>query len=459
MQKILLVLLFLLLSQHLFGQNIFENYKAADTIYGERLTVGTSDMGYYHSSEYGNTLNLNFNANYTKWKYTPAFLYNMQAFGYTNYSRSNYYDPYIVSREQNARYNTSNENLLYLGGAISYYFKPRKFFVSAAYSAELRNYSSNYERNYSSTTGQGFLWTGMGYGRIDNAEGLEQAINVSESLTKNKIIKTKLSSATLKEIDSKLYKFRNGNYENKYIDDASIKLMKDIENILIKNNEIDHPLDAENSVRLFQILLNTSQRFFYYPRYIGSELNVQFQTQTFSYEKPKENYLKISGIYAYPISQRTNLLFSASYARKFNDDAGGYLYQFPSYYSYYSNIPDYFNVEYNISRKGLGVFEGNSYYYFDGHQSRFNLGFNITHSLNSTAGINLNSRFSYYPAHNSDYYSYDYHPEINEYFFNISGQLDYNIYSQLFSHIRAGFSKSNYRDGFNINLDFDYIIF
>lgn len=464
--RIILTLILLFLSfTKIYSQNIYKDYNLTDTIKGERLTLGTNSVGYSHSSEYGNTLNLNLNAMYSKWKYTPSLLYYIQTTLYTNYNRSNYYDGTIVERNGNLNrsYSYENTNFIYVAASASYYFKPKKFYLSAAYSAELRNINSNYSDNsqsYSNSHGQGFLWTGIGYGRIENAEGLEQALTASESLLNYKVISAKLSPATLKEIDKKLYQFRNANYRSNYIDDASIVLMKDIEAILLNNREISQPLNAESSVRLYQVLMNSSERFYYYPRYIGSQINLVVQTHTFSHEKPKENFLTIAGVYGWPVSEKTNILFSAAFKHKLNVNAGNYSYQLPAYYSFYGYVPDYFNTQFDTRVSGLGVF-AESYGYLDYHNSQISAKVISTYSLSSTAGLNLGAEYYFYPANSeTDNFEYYYSNRlVNEYRFRIAGQLDYNIYSRLFSHFRAGFGQDNYRNSFSIGVDFEYVVF
>ena len=447
-----------------YGQNIYKDYSLLDTIQGEKLSLGTNGLSYSHSSEYGNSLNLNLNAVYSKWKYDPKLLYYFQANAYSYYNRTSYNDGFEIDGAQNLNrdYNYENINLIYAGAGVSYYVQPRKLFFSAAFSAELRNVNANYyqSESYTSNRGQGYLWTGIGYGRIDNAEGLAQAMNVSEALLTNNVIKGKLSQSTLKEINSKLFKFRNLNYLNKYIDDASIMLMKDIESVLLKNNEIDGPLDTENAVRLYQVIMNTSRRYFYYPKYIGSQIEVQLQTQAFSNEKPTENYLKIGGVYGYPVSDNTNLLITAAYRRMLNEDGSGYFYQFPSYYSFYSAIPDYFNNQISSGQHEVGVYSNSYNVSLRNHNSQFSLGFNITHSLNSTAGLNFKADYYYYPSNSNLYYVYNYYdPDKDEFTLNASGQLDYNIYSQLFSHLNFGLIKSSNRTIFGVSLGFEYLIF
>lgn len=465
--KIILVFnIFLLSLTNIYGQNIYKDYSLLDTIKGERLTLGTNSIGYSNSSEYGSTLNLNLNAVYSKWKYTPSFLYYIRTSLYTNYNRSNYYDGSIVERNENLSrsYSYDNTNFLYAAASLSYYFKPRKFYLSAAYSAEFRNINSNYSENdqsYTTNFGQGFLWTGIGYGRIENAEGLEQALTASESLLNYKVISEKLSAVTLKEIDNKLYQFRNANYRSKYIDDESIELMKDIEAILLKNNEISQPLNAESSVRLLQVLMNSSERYYYYPRYIGSQINLQVQTHTFSNEKPRNNFLNIAWVYGWPVSEKTNILFSAAFKYKLNKDAGNYSYQLPAYYSFYGFVPDYFNIQFDSPSRGLGVFADNQSSYLNDHRSQISAKITSTYSLSSTAGLNLVAEYYFYPA-NSDADNIEYYynnPFVNEYRFRIAGQFDYNIYSRLFSHLSAGFGKNNHRNSFSFSLDFEYIIF
>jgi hypothetical protein len=455
-------ILFLFIT-NIYGQNIYKDYNLNDTIKGEKLTIGSGNMGYFRDSEYGSTLNLLLGINYSKWKFSPTMLYYMQANGYTNYNRTNYNDPQVSNKQSNRNdYSYNFENFLYTGIGASRYFSPKKFYLSAAISAELRTLNASYQDEISESRliGQGFTWAGMGYGRIDNAEGLERTMTASESLLRYNIIKTKLSSKSIKEIDVKLAEFRNENYLNKFLDDESIILMKDIEAILLKNNEINGSLNAENSVRLYQILMNTSRRFFYYPRYIGTQFDVQLQTQIFSYEKPKENYLKLSGVYGYPISEKTNLLFTTSYRYSLSNDASGYVNRFPAYYSFYGNTEDYNNVQFNTPHNGLGVFS-ETYFSIMGHKSLFSVQAEVTHSLNSTAGLHIGAQYHYFAANSVDsnitYFYSD--PTANEYYFNISAQLDYNIYSHLFSHFRTGYGKTNYRDAFSVNLDFDYVIF
>lgn len=465
MKILLYFLLVLIFATNIYGQNLFKDYTLNDTIRGEKLTLGTNNIGYQHNSENGNYINFGVNSIYNKWKFTPTSQYFLQANAYTSYTRLNYYDPTIIERGESFSrdYEYSFSNFVYLAAGGSHYFKPNSVYLSVAASTELRTENNNYngDNGYSSIKGQGFLWTGLGYGRINNAEGLERAQVVSEILFKKNIITKKLSQQTLKELDKKLFEFRNGNYLNDYLDDESIIFMKDAEAILIKNNELNKSLDAESSVRLLQTLLNTSKRYYFYPRYIGYQLDAQLQTQVFSDVKPKENYLKFSGVYGLPVSNKTNLLFTTSYRYMLNNDARGFMNWFPNYYSFYGLLSDYNNVQFNVPHRGLGVLSSSGYEDLRGHKSQISVAINATHSLNSTAGLSLIAQFYYYPAisENDNINYYYYNPTINEYYYNISGRLDYNIYSQLFSHIRAGYGEDNKRNAFSVTIDFDYIIF
>jgi len=435
MKHLALTLLLFFISSYSLSQNIYSNYNFNDTIQGQRLQISAGNISYSKFAGFGSQVNVNVEANYLKWKFTPKTLNYFQASIADDYNKTD-----LSSSNQSFKRNILQASLY---GGTSYYFQPNKFFVLGKASVNHfkvtdDNNSSPYENS------EGLLHGGIGYGRIFDAQGLQSAQYFSEALLKKGKIKTKLSSKTLLEIDKLIYAYRNGNYYNKHKDDKESILFRDIENVLLRNNEIENRLDAETAVGLYTIFSNSSYKFFYYPRYTGYQIQSELQYQMFGNTDSRNHYLLLSGAYGIPFSEQTSMLFRAFYSMAIGDKTTGNISNFPEYYELYGGPLD----ENNLSFNNPNLYPLMSY------KSIIGAKLNLYHSINSVAGISIRTYYNFFPE-NKDI------SLTNDELCGLDATLTYNIFSRLFSSIDVGYryTKQYYTEGFTTSLRFDYTIF
>lgn len=456
-------LLFFLSLTNIYAQNIYKLYKPNDTSQGQRLKIGNFNLASYNHTPNSDYYSLSVGASFAKWKFTPKILWAVSAI--TQNNARHYSSNYITSMLNSTSTNLSSQ--INLVGGLSYYLKPDKFYISLSGSTgyyyyfrdgteeeEIVENMQNYIRE-SKIAGSGYVSGAIGFGRIYNALNLEYGLFFSESLVKSKMAKTKLSDKSLFQISSLIYKFRNGDFKSKYKDDAAVGLFKETEKVLLQNNDIALPLDAENAVRLYEILSNATGNYFIYPRYQGYQIQTQFQYEVFGTEKPHNHHMNISGIYGIPISERNNLLISG-YISLPIDMLANYAYSTAPYvpeihnHNFFVLYPDYNNLSSFTTYTGTGLFNGGA---VNGDKIDFSIMADFTHSFNSFAGITLNT--SYFKRIYKDDYD-------NPGFFTFNGRLDYNIYSALTLSASLNYNRTlpiNYLDNLSVIMGAFYTIF
>jgi hypothetical protein len=421
------------LTNYLNAQNLYENYNPDDTIRGESLILGINNLSYDKRVGGYKNFAASLNANYFKWKFTPKQLFYFN--GNINYSYSKF------SSEGFPLEDNKNSNIdAQIFGGGSFYLKPDRFYVSAFTKLDYSGRNSDISGNRAN--GNGYLFGGIGYGRIKNAQGLEAAKYLSEALYKAGEINTRLDKNTLIAIDKIIREYRNGNYENNYKDDSQIYLLKDIERALVSYNVIKGSLDAESTMRIFSVIANTSLKYFYYERYIGFQTQAEIQYQAFGSIKPKENFAKLTAMYGLPVTKSTNIMLSGFYAYALNDDAGMYIQNSMNYYM--------------LGYTDINNFNFSSYDYYSnrilGYKSIIGINTNITQSINSTAGIFFRAGYYNYPASGdleNDFLAY------SDLF------LQYNVLSKLSSQLGLSYYKykSMSEENFRVSLGFSYRVF
>lgn len=434
MTKIFVVCCLLLgLNNYSIGQNVYANYNSNDTIRGEKLILGLNNLGYDKTVSGYKYFFANLNTNYLKWKFTPKQLLYFNgniSYYYSNFSS----DSYPLGNNKSSRIDAD------IFGGGSFYLKPNKIYLSAF--AKLNYFGKNSDDAENKSNGNGYLFGGVGYGRITNAQGLEAAEYLSESLYKKGIISTRLDKNTLISIDKIIRAYRNGNYDNDYKDDSQIYLLKDIERTLINTNAIKGKLDAEATMRIFSVIANTSMKYFYYPRYIGFQTQAEIQYHAFGSIKPKENFAKLTAMYGIPVTKSTNIILTGFYAKALNDDAGLFT----------QNTSNYYMLGYT----DINNFNFSSYDYYSNQilENKSIVGFNSVtmQSINSTAGILFRAGYYNYPSNGdaeTDFLAY------------CDIFLQYNILSKLNSQLGLSYYKykSQAQENYRLSLGFSYVVF
>ncbi|MBS1493940.1 MAG: hypothetical protein JST55_10535 [Bacteroidetes bacterium] len=444
MKIILVISIFILSLTNIYGQNIYKDYNINDTIKGQKLTLGTNGFSYNRNVSSYTAVDLNLNGEYSAWKFTPKNLYFAKALIFENYRK-------ITTDGLNLQ--GGRENSLYseVYGGYSYYLNPNKAYLTASTILTYQTSNSDYNSNYSH--GNGYLFGGLGYGRIVNSQGVEAAEYFSEALVKSKVTDKPLDKSTLLAIDRIIYKFRNGNYGSSFKDDAEIYLMKDIEKLLMEHNVITGKLDAESTMRLYTILTNRSFKFYYYPRYVGFQAQAEVQYHAFGNIKPKENFVKITGAYGMPLSRSTNLLLGGFYAQALNDDAGRFLQSFPPYSMLGYGEDDINNFNFSANKFGFGNFYNSV---IAANNSIIGTDIYLTQSLSSTAGLFFRTSYYNYPKNTSSDIASE-----SSFLFESDLSLSYNIYSKLTSNILVGYYKNEQisQESYVARLSFYYTIF
>lgn len=421
----------LCISNILFGQNIYKKYSPNDTIRGERLILGVNNLSYEKRVSTYKYFSANLDANYFKWKFTSKQQIYFNAM--TRYAYKDFKPESFPSTDSK-----TTDIYADIYGGISYYIKPNKFYFNTSAKIIYQGRNGDETEN----TGNGYLFGGLGYGRIYNAQGLEAAEYLSEALYKSGTIKNPLDKNSLYSIDKIIRAYRNGNYENDYKDDAEVYLMRDVEKTLLNNNVINGKLDAETTMRVYTIITNSSFKYFYYPRYSGFQTQTDIQYHAFGSIKPKENFGKLTAIYGIPISQSTNLMLTGFYAQALNDNSGMYM----------QNTLNYYLLSY--SDKNNFNFSNDYYIYNRILTNKSVIGFNadFMQSLSSTAGIFFRTAYYNYPK-NSD----------SETDFLVYSDLflQYNILSKLTSQLGLSYfkSKSDNDESYRLSLSFNYSVF
>jgi len=435
------VILFVLLtfcSSNLFAQKLYDDKTPLAFTKGKRLTLtGVSNPMFpsdFLSFEIQDTSNYEFNINlyadYRHWKFTDKLMlgaYGKAGIEYHN-SRHDQTSPFDTTVTLNKVSTTVLTSQLY--GAASYYITPDKFYVTGAMGISYA-YSKLNSQTYinvisDSSVMPSYLWGAIGYGRINNRQTVEVSYDFDEALRKTGIISSKLDEKTLLKLSELLYRFRDGEYQDKYEDDQQVELFREIEKTLLNAGYISGSLDAASTVRLYEILNNTSGKYVFYPKYSGwqAQGQIQYQVANETKNKPHNHYLSLSGIYCHSLSEKTNMVFSGYVAVPMDtlaNDQGAVAGFQGTFQNYLAFLPNRNNLDFFSP---YPPFAGTGYYggaYAWGTTTYIGVKAEIFHSISSVSGVQgsvalLNRKTKGL----SNFLQYQ-----------ITGRYDYNILSRL----------------------------
>ena len=473
MKKIYLLFLLALIftCNSSFSQKLYDDKDPLAYTKGKRLMITSSTNPQYPSDllslEISDTSNYEFKFNiytdYRQWKFTPKLLLGAFAkvgFEYANLRHDQVFPPMPSFINQNKTSSLTAQ----LYGAASYYLLPDKFYVTGAaglgyeYATAHSIFNLVDARSDSSVT-PSYLWGALGYGRINNRQVVEVSYDFSEALVKKGIISSKLDDNTLLKISQLLYRQRDGEYRDKYEDDEMIELFGNVESELLKAGYINDKLDARSTIRLYEILNNTSKKFIFYPKYSGYQVQgqVQYQIANETKDKPHQHFLSISGIDCLNLNPKTNLVFSGFFAIPLDSMAlsGSPVAGFGgAMQNYLSFLPDRNNLDFF---KTYPPYPGTGYYggtYSEGLTTVIGLRADLYRSLSSVSGIQAYAAFSNFKfKYKSNFLQYD-----------IGARFDYNIYSSLTTYVKVQYLReaslfNQLSPKFTTNIGVSYRIF
>ncbi len=447
MKKLQLLFLFsiILISNISFSQKLYSNKDPLAFTKGKRLTLTSSTNPLYPSDllslEVSDTSNYEFKFNiysdYRQWKFTPKLLLGGFAKVGFEYAKLRHDQP-LTDTTSFINLNKTTSLTAQVYGAASYYLTPDKFYVTGALGLSYEYASAHsifnlVNSNSDSSTSPSYLWGALGYGRINNRQVVEVSYDFNEALMKKGIISSKLDDNTLLKISQLLYRQRDGEYRDKYEDDEMIELFGNVESELLKAGYINDKLDAKSTIRLYEILNNTSKKFIFYPKYSGYQVQgqVQYQIANESKDKPHQHFLSLSGIDCMNLDQNTNLVFSGFFSVPL-DTMANYLSPVAGFggamQNYLAFLPDRNNLDFF---KAYPPYPGTGNYggvYAEGLTTVIGLRADMYRTLSSVSGIQAyialsNFKFKY----KSNFLQYD-----------IAARFDYNIYSSLTTYIKVG---------------------
>ncbi|CAN5656815.1 hypothetical protein BH10BAC5_BH10BAC5_04370 [soil metagenome] len=442
---IILLFIFLLSSNYSAAQKLYEGKDPLAYTKGKRLTLTSSTNPLYPSDllslEISDTSNYEFKFNvysdYRQWKFTPKLMLGAYAKVGFEYAKLRH-DQSFPGVTPSINLNRTTDLTAQLYGAANYYFMPDKFYVTGAFGLGYENASSHSIFGLTNTTSDSsvvpsYVWGALGYGRINNRQVVEVSYDFSEALMKKGIITSKLDYNTLLKISKLLYSQRDGEYRDKFEDDEMIELFGQVEYELLTAGYIEGKLDARSTIRLYEILNNTSKKFVFYPKYSGYQVQgqVQFQVANESKDKPHQHFLSLSGIHCLNLDQKTNFVFSGFFAIPL-DTMANYLSPVSgfggAFQNYLAFLPDRNNLDFFKTYPpyaGTGNYGG---VYAVGLTTVIGVRADMYRTLSSVSGIQAyialsNFKFKY----TSNFLQYD-----------IAARFDYNIYSSLTTYVKMG---------------------
>ncbi|CAN5407435.1 hypothetical protein BH10BAC5_BH10BAC5_08170 [soil metagenome] len=443
MKKIysILVILFVVMSLNANAQDIYYKYKSPDSEGKQLVVEGTDLLSYYKDDSTHSGFNANLHAEYTQWKFNRTWLTGGIAHLEENFSSSKNGSSTTFSR---------NQLSLEVFGGASYYFTPDKFYGTIAtfmsYATESHDTGSTASGSISTNSGPGYLYGALGYGRVYNAGRISVAMDFAERLKESGFLKGTLSQSTILALTNLVDKQAYGDFSSKYWDEGNPMFFKQVETLLINDGVISNPLDAANTVRLYETISNTYGRYVFYPRYTGYQVQVQAQYQLFNStkDKPHDHYASISGVYGVPVGPKTGLVFSSYFALPLDTLASGFGpsngFATGGASTFLTFLPDqnnlgFFNGNYSSfgSRQfnnGTGFFTGA---FASGNTTQIGIRADVYHSISSKAGIQAFLQFQ------------DFMPKVGDAAtaYEFFGRMDYNLTNYLLSYLYADYSKFN----------------
>jgi len=339
-----------------------------------------------------------------------------------------------------------------------HYFTPNKFYVTGALGGAIDKFKLDRDfqeiEHFDTLVTSSALWGAVGYGRISNREAVEYAYDFDEALMKRGIINRPLDENTLKNISILIYKLRDGSYLSKYEDDEYVELFSEVEKILITNGYISGNLGSAMTVKLYEILRNTSKKYIFYPKYTGFQVQtqVQYQLSNITKDKTHEHYLSFSGIYTFNPTRKTNVVLSGFYSMPLDSMAIGLGMKSGSnpenvFQSYLPFLPDRNNLDFYQEYYGTGVYNAN---FVPGLQSLAGVRGDVFHTLSSVTGIQgylmvSNRMFKY---------------EDSRFHIGASARFDYNIFSKLIAYAKGSwYAEKELKPAFVFGLGFIFRVF
>lgn len=415
-----------------FAQTEIEKYKQTDLIEGSNLYVSGSPAFFsnvMNDSTKSSNAYINLSATFVKWRFTRWLDYSADIRSTGRLSRSKY-----VERGIEDSYNSTDAHIDIRSGADYYPVKDKLyggFYINSTASF------GNRTKPYSSSDVYAFV----GLGRLVNAAQVIHAKNIENALKDEGFIKSPFRSKVLSMLTILLDKRRNSEFVSKYKDDADIEFYSQVENLLFNEKVISSPLNSRATLKLFQVLTNSS--FIYYPRYKGYMVQTElgFSNSNNSYAPYNGNSLKliISGVYGVPIGLRTDLVFSCYAGFPLNDKRAGLL-NYPVFHSplFLRDASD----PYIPSR--VSPLPGEEFDYIGGAKAL------VFYNISSTAGVTGFADFSYGKTQNAK----------NNFELLTMVNFSYNILSRMVLNASLELRRDQIPSTwFSSGLQFNYIVF
>ncbi|NOS83617.1 MAG: hypothetical protein HOP31_00625 [Ignavibacteria bacterium] len=433
-KTILLCIAIILTSNIIFSQNLLYTYKSPALSEGKRLIISGNPLFKYNAANSKNSsFSFNIDGYFNYWKFTPNQLVGGYADVFINTSENKIKDTSVS--------NSSYGSTIY--GGISHYFIPGKIYGSGSVGADY--YKEKFGEINLDDEFPVYAWLAAGYGSILNLQRFIIAEDFQKYLLKSKVTEKALNYDGMQRLSNLLDLRINGEFEAKYKDNAEIEFFSRLEALLLNEGVLKNSLTAAATMKLYQMLTNTS--YIYYPKYTGYQMQAELQYQLSSGKKDiksSEHYMTFSGVYGKTLSFKTQLIGSAFLSFSLNDSASGFG---PGFFHYLNFIPGRTRLDFFTQRFGTGLYGG---HYTPAKNISFGFRGDVFHTINSLAGIRAYAEYISLKPSEGD--------GSNK--FEIGARADYNIISKLVLYGQTRFTKVNKLDaGYNIEFGFTYFVF
>lgn len=455
----LVLLLCFFTIQSVSAQKLYDDITPLSETHGKRLTLSSQDIepldliSYKRNDSLGITeFKASLFADYRQWKFTDKLL--LAGYGKGNFTRIWSKSPQLVDT---GNLGFTRMTAALYGGA-SYYFSPNKVYVTGAIGGAIDRFKLHRDfqelENIDTLVSSSAVWGALGYGRINNREVVEYAYDFDEALIDRGVIEDHLDDNTLREISVLLYQQRDGMFLDKYEDDEYVELFGRVEQVLIRKGYITGNLGSAATVKLYEILRNTSKKYILYPKYSGYQVQgqIQYQLSNTAKTKPRDHYVSFSGIYTFNLSRKTNMVLSGFFSMPLDTMASGMAMRSGAnfeniFQNYLPFLPDRNNLDFFKEYYGTGAFGGS---YVPGFQKVLGIRGDAFHSISSVAGIQANVTIA------TTMFKYiDSRP-----FFGASARFDYNIYSSLTAYAKGAFyAQKTFPPSIMFAVGFGYRVF
>lgn len=449
----------ILYSINSYSQNLYNDPMPLSETEGKRLTLASEDiepldfLSYKVNDSAGITeFKMSLYADYRQWKFTEKWLVG-------GYAKGNFLRIWSKTPQGPDTGNLGYTRLTgSLYGAVSHYFTPNKFYVTGALGGSIDKFKLSRDfqeiEDFDTLVTSSALWGAVGYGRISNREAVEYAYDFDEALLRRGVIDRPLDENTLKNISIQIYKLRDGEFLSKYEDDEFVELFREVEKILITSGYITGNLNSAATVKLYEILRNTSKKYIFYPKYTGYQVQtqVQYQLSNITKDKTHEHYLSFSGIYTFNPTRKTNVVLSGFYSIPLDSMALGLRMASGSnpenvFQSYLPFLPDRNNLDFYQEYYGTGIYSSN---FVPGLQSLAGIRGDVFHQISSVAGIQGNLLIT------SRMFKY----EDSRFRVGAAARFDYNIFSKLIAYAKGSwYAEKELKPAFVFGVGFIFRVF